>query len=243
MKCVYSREMTILPSVCDFTGRLSVPDTFALFMDIATEHAETLGIGLGALAQRDLFWLTARTRARFIRRPRMTERVTLSTWPETPERSRCNRDYLVTANGETLIEGKTEWMVMNMKTGRLHPADSLFSGDLDLEDRRVLPGPFMRMDEDFSGAKDLGTYTVRATDIDIGGHMNNTAYLRVVAGVFSTEEWKALNIRELEAAYRTPCFEGDALMIQRRETDAGVELRLSREDRTVLLVRLVCDKA
>ena len=239
MKCVYSREMTILPSVCDFTGRLSVPDTFALFMDIATEHAEALGIGLGALAQRDLFWLTARTRARFIRRPRMTERVTLSTWPETPERSRCNRDYLITANGETLIEGKTEWMVMNLKTGRLHPADALFSGDLEIEDRRVLPEPFMRMSEDFTGASELGTYTVRATDIDIGGHMNNAAYLRAVAGIFSTEDWKNLDIRELEAAYRTPCFEGDALRIQRRDADRAVELRLSREDRTVLLVKLV----
>ena len=239
MKCVYSREMTILPSVCDFTGRLGVPDTFALFMDIATEHAEALGFGMGAMARQDLFWLTVRTRARFLKRPRLNDRVRISTWPETPERSRCNRDYLVTRDGETLIEGKTEWMVMNMKTGRLHPADALFSKDLEIDERRLLPDPFMRLDEDFSGAKDLGTYTVRATDIDIGGHMNNTAYLRAVAGAFSMAEWQGLNLRELEAAYRTPCFEGDALRIQRRDTDAGIDLRMTRQDRTVLLVRLI----
>ncbi len=238
MKAIYSRELTILPSMCDAEGRLGVPNAFALFMDIATEHAEVLHVGMTDLMSRGLFWLTVRTKLRFHRRPGMIETVEAVTWPETPERSRCNRDYLLRKGDETLIEGKTEWMVMNMKTGRLHPADSLFPEGMEVEDARTLPGPFMRMDEAFEGAEDMGGYTVRSTDIDVGGHMNNAAYVRAIAGAFSSEEWKNMNIRELEVNFRSPCFEGETLRLQRRKTDDGLELKLSRDGKTIALMRI-----
>ena len=81
MKCVYSKQITILPSLCDFDAKLSVPSAFALFMDAATEHAELLGFGMNALVPRGLFWLTVRSKVRFIRRPSLTETVTVTTWP------------------------------------------------------------------------------------------------------------------------------------------------------------------
>ena len=237
MKAVYQRDLTILPSMCDAQGLLGVPNTFALFMDVATEHAEVLGVGMNDLMPRGLFWLTVRTKFRFYRRPAMTERVTAVTWPETPERSRCNRDYALRRGDEVLIEGKTEWMVMNMKTGRLFPADSVFPNDLDLEEARVLPAPFMRMDENFDGAEELGTYVVRSTDIDVGGHMNNAAYVRAIAGAFSSDDWKALDIHEMEVAFRAPCFEGETLLVQRRQAGDQTEIKLSRDGKSIVLAR------
>ena len=234
----YERELTILPSLCDATAKLGVPDAFALFMDIATEHAEALGIGMNGLMKDGLFWLTVRTRIRFIDRPALPERVIVRTWPETPERSRCNRDYVLLRDGRIIVEGKTEWMIMNMKTGRLFPVDGVFPKDLELPEDRVLPEPFMRMTDDFDTAQTLGTYTVRSTDIDLGGHMNNAAYVRAIAGMFSSRDWQALDIHEMEVAFRSPCFEGDRLDLQRRDGPEGVDLRLSRDGKTVILARI-----
>ena len=239
MQGYYEREITILPSMCDAAAKLGVSNAFALFMDIATEHAEALGIGMNGLMKQDLFWLTVRTKIRFIDRPALTETVTVRTWPETPERSRCNRDYAILRDGRAIVEGKTEWMIMNTKTGRLHPVDGVFPEDLELLEDRVLPGPFMRMTDDFDGAETLGRYTVRSTDIDLGGHMNNAAYVRAIAGMFPSKDWQALNIREMEVSFRTPCFEGETLDVQRHDTAEGLDIRLSREGRTVLLARIV----
>ena len=238
MKGFYEREMTVLPSMCDADGLLGIPNAFALFMDLATEHAEVLGIGFRDLWPKGLFWLTARTKIRFYRRPRMVETVALRTWPETPERSRCNRDYRMERGGEVLIEGKTEWMVMNMKTGRLHPADSVFPEGLELLPDRVLPEPFLRMADDFSGAEDLGTYLVRSTDIDIGGHMNNAAYLRAMFGAFSNAELNAMKIRSVDALFRSPCFEGDTLAWQRAEAPDSLHIRAACGEKTVFLASL-----
>ena len=110
---------------------------------------------------------------------------------------------------------------------------------MEIEEDRVLPGPFMRMDEGFEGAEDMGGYTVRSTDIDLGGHMNNAAYVRAIAGAFSTDEWKKMDPRELEIAYRSPCFEGETLRLQRRGTADGLELRLSRQGKTIALARII----
>ena len=147
-------------------------------------------------------------------------------------------DVLPEFSSKWLAEGKTEWMIANLKTGRLYPADGVFPPELEIDPDRVMPGPYMRMADDFSDADDFGSYTVRATDIDLGGHMNNTAYVRAIAGAFSSEEWNALDIREVEVAFRAPCFEGNALRIQRRRAGDALELRLSHEGKTIVLARI-----
>ena len=238
MKCMDSKEIVVLPSLCDFEGRLSVPAAFGLFMDAATEHAEKLGFGMSALMPRGLFWLTVRSKVRFYRRPAMTEKVTVTTWPETPERSRCNRGYAIEQGGNVLVEGRTEWMVMDLNRNRLVPTDTVLPGDLDISERRVLNDPFLRLSEDFSDAEDLGTFTVRSTDIDVGGHMNNAAYIRALAAAFTSGEWRDLNIRELEASYRTPCFEGETLKIQKREADNHIDIKFSRDNKSIFIARI-----
>ena len=239
MKGYYERALTVLPSMCDAEGKLGVPQTFALFMDLATEHAELLGVGMGGLMKQGLFWLTVRTCIRFYRRPAMVETVTARTWPETPERSRCNRDYAILRGDRIIVAGKTEWMIMNLKTNRLHPVDGVFPADLEILEDKVLPEPFARMTDDFDGADSLGSYTVRSTDIDLGGHMNNAAYARAIAGAFTSEEWQSMRVSEMEIAFRTPCYEGSALQMQRRRTPEGVEVRLSCEGKTVALARII----
>lgn len=81
---------------------------------------------------------------------------------------------------------------------------------------------------------------MRSTDIDLGGHMNNAAYVRAFAGAFSSEERKALRVHETEAAFRAPCYEGDTLRLQRRSADGALELRASLPDgKTILLARVI----
>ena len=71
MKCRYEKNYTVGPSDCDHTSRMGMPATFEAFMDIASEHAESLNIGVTFMKETGLFWLTAKTRIRFIRRPAM----------------------------------------------------------------------------------------------------------------------------------------------------------------------------
>ena len=234
----YTQEYVVLPSVCDSSARLSIPDTFALFMDLAAIHAEILRFDTPTLMKRGLFWLTVRTRLRFHRRPEMAERVMLATWPEQPGKLRTDRDYVVEQNGERLIEGKTEWTILEMESDRLHPMEGIFPPDFTFYPDAVWPEPFTRMKDE--PMEEFARYTVRSTDIDLGGHMNNAAYVRALAGAFSCDEWQKLNIRELEIAFRAPCYEHNTLVWQKRADGDTLSLRAALPDgKTIVLARVV----
>lgn len=232
MEAQLSREFMVLPSVCDAQLKLSIPDLFAWFMDIATLHAEELGVGANALVSRGISWITVKTKVRILRRPRLLEAVTLSTRPLVPEKVRAIREYRLEQDSELLAEGKTEWAVIDLSTGRLRQMEGVFSSELELAKEAAYPEPFSRIQPDFSGAEPLGEYRVRSTDIDFLGHMNNIAYLRALLGQLSGAERKTMPQAGVEIIFRAPCYEGELLTVRRRETETGWELAALKADGT-----------
>ena len=68
----------------------------------------------------------------------------------------------------------------------------------------------------------LGTYHVLSTDIDIGGHMNNCAYIRALQSFFTTEEWTAIRPSVFEIHYRKPSFEQETLLFRQMKKEKTV---------------------
>ena len=239
MDCLYEKRFMIPVSMTDATARLGYHDSFTLFMDLAGEQAEALGIGAAYMAKRGVFWLTVKTKIRFYERPRLNGLVTLATWPQEPEKLHFDRSYQITADGRTLIAGKTQWALMDIAAGRLRPVGEVYPAELTLDRAPALDAPYAHIAEDFAGAEDCGSYIVRPTDVDLGGHMNNTAYVRALLDLFPTRTLKEAPIREIDALFRAPCFEGDTLRIQRRRAEGAQEFRMSTEgEKTVFLARV-----
>ena len=224
------RKEAIIPiSRCDFEGLLGVPETFSLMMDLATEHAQSIDLGISSIGKQGLFWLAVRTRVHFLRRPRIEEKVILSTWPEEPQRLRNNRSYLIEKDGERLVEGKTEWAILNTKTNRLVKGEDVYPKGLVFE----------RVKDDFSESEKFAGYTVRSTDIDLGGHMNNSAYLRALFSVFSTEERKAREIKGIDVRFVSPAYEGEQLSVYRRQNEDKTEYAMKKQDGSAVLLAMV----
>ncbi len=241
MERTYSRDFRVPASRCGADGKLSVPAFFEVFMDLAAEHAQELGMGLHPLRDRGLIWITVRTRVRFFRRPDMLETVRLTTWPEKPGAMRCCRSYTVSAGAETLAAGKSEFAVIELKSFRPLPMTVLYTPELtaELTEETAVAGPFSRIGESFAPEEKMGEYTVRPSDIDIAGHMNNTMYPRMLMDFLPVAEQLARPVRELELCYRSPCFEGDVLTLYGRETEDGREIGVFRPGgKTALLAKM-----
>lgn len=235
------KEFIIPISDCDNTGQISIPHIFSLFMDLASEHGDLMGLGFDVLGAKDLYWLTVRTKIQIHERPKMLKKVTLDTWPAVPGRVRCDRYYTISDEGRILVEGKTEWAIINMATGRLTKLSEVYPPEYEYVDNCVCEGAFARMKEDFSGCEEIGQYTIRSTDIDVGQHMNNAAYIHAVFGAFSCEERAAMDIRQVEAAFKAQCYEGDTLSIRRRYTEDGFEIGVVRSgDEAAVVLHFVC---
>lgn len=221
MNNILEKNIMVTVSMCGSDGRMSLQELFARFMDMAGEHGEEIRLGFRVMSDRGLFWLTVKTKIRIFRLPDISSRVTLRSWPGVPERVRCLRYYTMSAGDELLAEGKTEWAVLETATGKIHPLEGIYPEELQIRPETVCEGAFTRINPDFSGAELLGTYTVRSTDIDVGQHMNNAAYVRAMMSLFNTEEQKSLQVREAEALFRSPSFEGQELTFRRRIAEDG----------------------
>ena len=242
MECRMTKEMMILPGCCDSSARLGVADTFGLFMDLAAEHAVAIGNGPVDMKARGLFWLTVKTRIRFFRRPGITEVVTASTWPERIGKKRGDRSYTLSRGGELLVAGKSEWAILELEGGGLHDVMDVYAPDTEFPQESAVPGLYTRIRDNFTG-EPFAQYTVHSTDIDLGGHMNNAAYPRALASLFTVAEQRALTVREAELHFRAPCYEGDTLSFQKRRDENGVlEVRAALPSgKTALLIRLTLD--
>ena len=52
---------------------------------------------------------------------------------------------------------------------------------------------------------------MRATDIDMGRHVNNVVYIRLLLDCFPAKTLADGSIRSIEAHYASPCLEGETL--------------------------------
>lgn len=237
MKCRFEKKYVVGPSDCDYTSRMSMPAAFDIFMDIASEHAESLGIGAGFMMETGMFWLTARTRVHFYSAPSVMKEVLISTWPHRPRGAQTIRDYrMASASGRVLAEGKTQWAVLNTRTGSLVKVEDVFPKDLDLVEEAVLEQPFGRISEDTSDCEEFASYKVRSIDIDLGKHMNNVAYVRALFGAFSSEELIRLGINDCEVCYKRPCYEGDILKFYRRRIENGYDIIVKNSEEDIVIL-------
>ena len=236
MKCRYEKNYTVGPSDCDHTSRLGMPAAFEAFMDIASEHAESLDIGVTFMKETGLFWLTAKTRVRIYRNPRMEQNIVIETWPLRPRGIQEIRDYRIRSeSGEVLAEGKTQWAMLDTGSGELIRMEELFPEDFEFVEEKVLDEPFLRITDDVSDCEEIGSYTVRSVDIDLGGHMNNSAYVRALFGAFSTGELDDMKIHDCEVCFKKTCYEGDVLKFFKRITDKGTEVVVKNNNETAIL--------
>ncbi len=224
MRKEYAVDKTVLLSDCDYSGRLSITGILDIFMDIATLHEDELGFSAMYMKERGLYWIIGKNRIHILRRPEMMERTSVRSWPLKPSRLYGNREYLLeTESGEPLIYGETEWLVASegleklMDVRQYHPKDMIF------ETRELFDSKMKRVSKEFAPGQKLGTYTVRPTDIDFVGHMNNAAYSRAILSFIPIRELKGKEIEDVEIFYGLQCMEGDELSICKRDAEDGNE--------------------
>lgn len=222
MQNKYSINTTVKLSQCDNTKRLGIPESFACFMDIATDHARQLKLSDRELGPKGLFWIVVRTKAHFYSRPDFMEDITVTTWPEAAGRVRCTRNYLIECGGEIAVAAKSEWAIIELESGKLQSTRDIYPAELTVADDVCPVEPFSRVNESFTEAETIAQYTVLSTDTDFGGHMNNAAYIRALASVFTSEQWQKMNISDVEITYKNQCYEGDCLSVRKIDTEDGI---------------------
>ena len=140
------------------------------------QHLQSAGLGWKAMIEMGMVFVTSRWRTAIHRLPRMEETVTLTNWQRDRKGPRFTRCYeWRDAEGHLLVEGAMQFALVSVAEHRLLRGDAFMSrAPLPDTNRTVGCGDPGRIP--VADIAPAGTYTVRWSDMDRNGHMNNSHY-------------------------------------------------------------------
>lgn len=231
----FSREFKVWSSYCDSVNRLSPFMMQTLFEELADANAMQLGIDQPTLGERDnAFWVVRRIKFEFKSVVKDHDDVILKTWPSGPETLRCFRSYqILKPDMEPAVNSVAEWVILDKETRRLRKTESVHYPDIQFLPEKACEPTFMRFKDDFTEDDFVYEKTIRACDIDISRHTNNTKYCMMVLDSFSVKELEDMTIKELEIHYEAESLEGNVLRIYRKKVDDEWHFAIKRDGKVV----------
>jgi acyl-CoA thioester hydrolase len=118
---VYSKLFIIPPAAIDENGHVNNVAYVQWMQDIAVEHYSSIG---GVIAQGDhATWVVHEHRIEYFLPAFEGEEIEIKTWVENIRRVRSLRKYefVRKSDNKVLVRGETDWVFVDVKTGRPLP--------------------------------------------------------------------------------------------------------------------------
>ena len=157
----------------------------------------------------------------------LDEPIDVYTWPCPSMRATFLRNYLVRKNGETAAMISSQWSLVNSETRRIMKVEDVdFSNFTMYEYVDVMPESKFKISREDADAlaesEPVGFKTVRLSDVDYNGHMNNTRCMEWVDDLLPSEFHGAHHPREFTVCYYSEGKEGQELTLRWDFPESGV---------------------
>ncbi len=182
----------------DGERKLSMQAILNYFQDIATFHAEDLGVGIAYLDPQHMAWFLASWQITVFRYPDYFESVIVGTFPYRFRGSLGYRNfYLKTEAGELLAVADSIWTLVNVAEGKMALPTELMLGRYQVEEKLDMnyKGRRIAVPEDM---QELPAFPIRRDHLDSNGHVNNGQFVRIAMEQLPIEVKPA----ELRAEYK-----------------------------------------
>lgn len=222
----------------DSSGFLSLFSLFNFAQETAWKHAEKLGFGFEELGDKKLAWVLFGMRIKMLNNlPNWQEELTIQTQPKGISGLFANRDYrMLNAQNELIAIGSSNWVVIDTELRRPLRLDHIFDSLRFVENpvnhiSRLKPRgefPFL-----------LNTYTVKASDIDLYGHVNNAKYAVWITDLYTPAQLKNHPLDEILINFMLETRFGDEIKIfaDREENEGKVRYKMQRKsDEKIILM-------
>lgn len=205
---------------CGRDGRATLPTICNFLQEAASLHAAELRFGKGdfAAAGENISWVLTRMVVKMKHYPVWEDELTVETFPRGGRKIVAWRDFEVKdANGETIGVASSEWMIIDLKTRKVHAIPELVFAAHDPTNVPVLglePFSKFRFPEAGQAAASPLTFTAMESQIDLNGHVNNVHYIS-----WMLEPCANRCPAEMEIAFRSETLVGDEVRVETVEAD------------------------
>lgn len=195
-------------------------------IEVATEHANILGVGYADLIKDNEAWVLSRLTIEMNRYPRVNENYTFITWIEGYNRHFSERNMeIIGENGEVLGYVRTIWVAINIETRTATDISKLSAIATTVSDR---PCPIEKQSRmrPLGDNADVYPHRFRYSDIDFNRHVNSVKYMEAILNRWDLEHYDNNYIKRFEIAYLQETHYNNkvTIKIQQEENVANVEI-------------------
>ena len=214
---------------CNAQGRLSLPVLTSNIIEIATAHANSLGIGNPSMESLGYGWVLSRLAIEMERYPEVNQEYFVTTWIESFNRHFSVRNFRIDDyEGNAAGYATSVWMVLNWKsrenagTSHLSLEESLISGKTVPIEKFGKHRPIVISGEEIHNNALIATSepierTFRYTDLDFYRHVNTIRYVSMLLDCFSLRQMDETEVRRLELAFLREGHYGERIRILKAE--------------------------
>jgi medium-chain acyl-[acyl-carrier-protein] hydrolase len=206
----------------DYKGKLLPNRLMDFFQSTSTIQSETIGAGIEVLMQENKAWFLVKYEIDFIKYPELLDEVTASSEATCIDKFYANRLFQLRDKcGDLLAEGRTQWMLADLETGKVTRDMTKYIEPYQLnpEDTRTFS---------ISGIKKLknidieNRFKVRYMDIDFNRHVNHVKYLTWVIENISLDDVLGKELAQVRIIYKRQCFYGDIIKVKSQQVDENL---------------------
>lgn len=215
MKPIYSETYFLSAGETNAEQEMSLPLLVTKLIDIATAHANSLGIGNPSMADMNAGWVLSRLTVEMDIYPKVNDIYKISTWIESFNRHFSERAFKIESpNGKVFGYARSIWMVMdtiahtNVGLSHFSLADELVDGTRAPISRQQRHVPIIENDlpEDKPKGALIATeppfiYRFKYCDLDSYRHVNTVRYVVLLLNRFTLEEYDATFVKRLELSF------------------------------------------
>ena len=218
---IFEKDFFLTPAECNPEQRMPITLLINRLVEVATLHANVIGIGYASLVERNESWVLSRVAVELSRYPGVNETYRISTWICGINRLFSERDFEISvpATGEVIGHARTVWAVINTET-RAGADISRMEWISSLVPDKVCPvekPSRLRPLKDFLAVPYRFTYC----DLDFNRHVNSARYIELLLNQWSLEFHDAYRLTRFEIAYMRQAYYGEEVEVRMADVECG----------------------
>ena len=207
----YTHKYFLTAGECNAQQQMPITLIAQRVIEVATEHANILGVGYADLIKSNEGWVLSRMTIEMTRYPGVNEEYSFTTWIEGFNRLYSERNMEIQdGKGETIGYVRTIWVAIDMETRRPCDLTSIKWLANTVSDRpcpiakqgRLLP---LKEEESTISAQ----HRFKVSDIDFNRHVNSVRYMDAFLDQWNLEHFDNNDIARFEIQYLHETHFGD----------------------------------
>ena len=210
----HSHSYILTAGESDAGGRMPLTLIAERVIEVATEHANRLGIGYDTLIKKNVGWVLSRLSIEMMHYPRINDCYAFTTWIESYNRHFSERNFVMTdCRGTVLGYMRTVWVPMDFATRTVADLSALLGFEFPVAD---LPCPIgraprlPRLPQEASAAP----YTFAYCDLDFNRHVNTVRYISLILNHWSLEHFDHNAARRFDIVFNHECHYGETVDVR-----------------------------